>query len=369
MARCLVDVDEMRSQQHRNAGVTIVYTAVAMVALCAIISLALDYGRVQLVKTELQRAADAAARYGASGMRNVLNGTSAAAANAIAAAADNKADGTPVVLQSSDDELIIWNSTNKTATVTSDPLAANAVRVTARRTKAAGNAIPMSFASVVGFKSCDVTAVSIARFTTGEEESLTVKATGNPFLAGMPAGSAASVGNPHNNPDYAGTSSNPKQSPLESGISISPGAALSFDGVNGNAGNSSTSGNFTADGNTGDIQSNYTGNDNQIASMTGPLNSLVGVFLDDNKPTSGPTPANLDFSSAASRDFTTLKPQLKQIFFIGDGRTSNGDVQHFIPPAGATRLFLATWDGYEWNNNQGSFEVTVHGVGAVTLVK
>jgi hypothetical protein len=50
---------------------------------------------------------------------------------------------------------------------------------------------------------------------------------------------------------------------------------------------------------------------------------------------------------------------LRQLFFIGDGLTSGGVIQQFVVPQGATRLFLATMDGYGQYNNIGSFTVTV----------
>jgi hypothetical protein len=56
---------------------------------------------------------------------------------------------------------------------------------------------------------------------------------------------------------------------------------------------------------------------------------------------------------------------LKQVFFIGNGLTSTNQVQQIIIPAGATRLFLGTADSGQWNNNIGSFTVTVTGVSAV----
>ncbi|HET9834372.1 MAG TPA: PEP-CTERM sorting domain-containing protein [Vicinamibacterales bacterium] len=50
-------------------------------------------------------------------------------------------------------------------------------------------------------------------------------------------------------------------------------------------------------------------------------------------------------------------------FFIGDGRRLDGVTpQYFIVPNGATRLFLGTMDGFEWNNNAGSLDVTVAAV-------
>ena len=51
-----------------SRGTVMVWAIVSMVALMAFVSLAVDMGRVQLAKTELQRAADAAARYGATGL-------------------------------------------------------------------------------------------------------------------------------------------------------------------------------------------------------------------------------------------------------------------------------------------------------------
>jgi hypothetical protein len=49
--------------------------------------------------------------------------------------------------------------------------------------------------------------------------------------------------------------------------------------------------------------------------------------------------------------------------FIGDGLRNDGlSVQQFIVPAGATRLYLGTMDGYGWWNNSGSFEVTATNV-------
>lgn len=91
-------------------------------------------------------------------------------------------------------------------------------------------------------------------------------------------------------------------------------------------------------------------------------NALVGVFLDDGSPTGAPTPEPLSFASGLG--FAWLAPEIGQIFFIGDGLTSdsyagqfNGEQQSFIVPSGATQLFLGTVDGSGWYNNTGSFAV------------
>jgi len=87
---------------------------------------------------------------------------------------------------------------------------------------------------------------------------------------------------------------------------------------------------------------------------------LIGVFLNDSEPT-GSGPSALDFTNNIS--FAELSPQLNQTFFIGDGLTGSGlgDIQRFLVPEQATRLFLGFADGYAvqglagyYNDNTGS---------------
>jgi hypothetical protein len=93
-------------------------------------------------------------------------------------------------------------------------------------------------------------------------------------------------------------------------------------------------------------------------------NALVGVFLDASSPTGKTTPASLDFTDGL--DFAYLYPELRQIFFIGDGRITSGPfagfTQQFTAPAGTKRLFFGTVDGEGWFNNSGQFivETVVH---------
>jgi hypothetical protein len=102
--------------------------------------------------------------------------------------------------------------------------------------------------------------------------------------------------------------------------------------------------------------------ENGISGITStPINSLLGVFLGPDLPSLSAAPASLSFASTASRDFVSLSPALKQVFFIGDGLTSTAAVQSFVVPAGATRLYLATHDGFGWYNNVGAYEVTIDG--------
>jgi len=173
-----------------------------------------------------------------------------------------------------------------------------------------------------------------------------VPGTSNMWLAGMPDLSTA-----------GGVDSAPGQSPvlalgtellaghqltfLDTGA-VSNGPCCAFDGPDG-----------------GSLTTSLYAPENGFAGMTAPINALMGVFLGPDQPDGTPVPPALNFGTSASRDFTVLTPGLKQIFFIGNGLTSGGVLQHFVVPDGATRFYLGTMDGYEWNNNMGEFRVEV----------
>jgi hypothetical protein len=78
----------------------------------------------------------------------------------------------------------------------------------------------------------------------------------------------------------------------------------------------------------------------------------------------------LDFSTAASRNFSTLSPQLKQVFFIGNGLDASGNLQSFTAPPGATHLYIGVMDeeGWWWDNTGTIQFVAVQGTTPV-LVK
>lgn len=342
----------------------------SLLTLCAFCSLAVDLGRMQLAKTELSRAADAAARAGAAGL---VTSKTEATKLATQYAALNKIDGQALSLDSSTDIKFVYvdPATYKVVPGSSKP--ANAVQVIAVRSAKRGNGIPMMFASMIGFKSGAVSAECIAMLVPPVSVDEDVAATANPFLSGMPSGSVASAINPHRNPDYAGSGRNIKQAPTSIGMTVEEGQVLTFDDIDGDARHSPTDPYTTPDGQLNDIghnnlttdyNNNYTAiyyNENGIADARIPINALVGLFLDDDAPnkTAAPT-ENLDFFTEESRDFKTLSPKLKQVFFIGDGMDSSGNRQQFIAPKNATRLFLATWDFYEWNNNAGSREIVIN---------
>src|SRR3982751_879435 len=97
----------------KRRGVTIIYVTLIMTALCMVLSLAVDYGHAQLVKTELRRAADASARAAAAYIYSDLNLGIAAAQDV---ASRNKADGVAVTVAMKDIEYGYWDVKKKTFT-------------------------------------------------------------------------------------------------------------------------------------------------------------------------------------------------------------------------------------------------------------
>jgi hypothetical protein len=225
----------------------------------------------------------------------------------------------------------------------------NAVRVTARRVSSRHTAVPTVFASILGQSTVDVSATCIAAYlTTPAPTRVTNKS--NPWLSGMPNGTTA------NSYDSA-----PSASPtlLVSG-GLTDGAELTFEATGTTSNQEGVEQAYAPDGNLNWIIHNYPGNEHGIADLKAPISSLIGVFLDDNQPNGTPAPGSLDFTTAASRDFATLSPQLKQPYFIGDARRADGTtLQKFVVPAGATRLYVGSMDGQQWSDNAGGFGVTI----------
>jgi hypothetical protein len=170
----------------RRSAFVLVYAAIMMVALVAFASLAIDFGRVQTVKTQLLRAADASAR--AAAVSFLTSGVSAAQSTAVAMAAANKADESSITIDPNNDvDFGTWNSTLRTFSPLSGASrsAANAIRVWCRRTSATGNPVRLSFAGVVGFSTMDVraSAISVATVTGGGVVGLTsVSLSGAAYL-------------------------------------------------------------------------------------------------------------------------------------------------------------------------------------------
>lgn len=134
---------------------------------------------------------------------------------------------------------------------------------------------------------------------------------------------------------------------------------------------------FGPEGNTGfgvSILSAFSGISGYIGPQQGPL---TGVFLTDDIPNGGTPPDTLIFTAGElGIDFLELAPGLGQIFFIGDGQTSGGELQKFFVPDGATRLALGVPDGFDfggvpgaYDDNDGAYQVVLdlHEVPAIPL--
>jgi Flp pilus assembly protein TadG len=339
-------------------GAALIYISVAMFVFMGMTSLVVDCARVRVVKMQLQAAADAAARYAVTG----LPVAATARSKAVTSAGENSADGTPVVVDSTlDVDIGIWDSSTKTFTVLTgvwEP-SATAVRVTARRTSARGNAISTYFGKLVGMSTVNVTVSAVAAI--GGDHQLTISALCCPWLAGMPDGTVITG---------AGNGSNaPTESPLQVGsFPIVPGRSIQFRNTTGQTADIDSGGVYGLDGSPTRVTIQQA-SVNGINSTTGPLNALMGIFLDDNAPNSTSANPALDYSTSTARDFTTASPMLKQVFFIGDGLTSTNQLQNFVIPQGATRLYLGVMDEKgHWYDNLGSITTTVYD-GQITLVQ
>lgn len=192
--------------------------------------------------------------------------------------------------------------------------------------------------------------VALSLFGQGQKsDTLTVNvpATANPYLAGMPNGTKAREG------DKA-----PQQSPVLVERTLSHAVAITFTAV-GAVEHTPACPPYCSGPNGANLGRHRGGAEHGISDIIAPMDALVGVFLDDGRPDRSKAPPGLDFRSFRADLATVSPPQLKQIFLIGNGRTSRGTPRRYLVPAKATRLYLGTMDGYEWNNNSGSFTVTV----------
>ena len=197
----------------------------------------------------------------------------------------------------------------------------------------------------------------------GEEVTLTVPASSDPWLAGMPPGSSASA----NATEPA--SQVPGQSPVELwGLPLTPGQALQFK-VSGQV-NHVTDGPFFPP--AGDLDSELcshsNGPENGISDISAPICSLLGVFLGSDQPSRSPSPSALAFSEGY-RDRTTRTPALKQVFYIGNGLDGASGPVSVVIPSGATRMFFGVMDAYGFQNNNGSFVVTIFERIPLTIVR
>ena len=360
------------------------YVIVMMTTLIGLCSLALDVAHIQVVNTQLQRAADAAAE---AAVAQLANGTTASTSAATTVATENTVDDNLIQSSQVTVQLMNWvSSTNHTVVSTAG--AANAVQVTIT------DNVPFFFACVIGFH----THVA-SRTSTAEEIVQTttqyVSTYSNPWLAGEPTGTQGSQPDPGWNGqgvnsehpweyDIAGPNGGttswgePYASPVQASITVTPGATITLSNVTGQGNNDFTfTSEYDATGNDSGYEAMYDDSaskgvsEHGMSDVTMPINSVSAVFLGSTLPDSNTAPPTLDFSTQAERDYTAgtnngeaevngqFAPQLQQVFYVGNGLTSTSQAESFVVPSGATRVFLGTMDGWEWSNNSGGFSVTM----------
>lgn len=89
----------------------------------------------------------------------------------------------------------------------------------------------------------------------------------------------------------------------------------------------------------------------------GPRGALAGIFVAD-KNVGANTLANF---SSATQNLSLQLPLTGQPFYIGDGKTPNGEYRRFVIPDGATRLYLGIIDD-PVTDNSGAFSVNITAV-------
>ncbi len=359
-------------------GMALVYLSIALFTLVGIVSLAVDFGRWEMCKTQLQRAADAGARAGAFTLASSYNNAPTVAATVTG---ENYVDTGKISANSKvtgSVQMLNWTSaSNYTVLSSGNYSQANAVRVTVSYT------VPLTFGSVIGISSKPATRSATAMLSL-KSQTVYVSANGNIWLSGEPTGTQASFTSTewegqNVNPqhpwqyDIAGpvgekaADGEPYESPVQSSITLVQGALIAVSGVSGsgNIGPGDPYGNALGEVNgvvntPSDDWNHATGyEEHGISDVTMPADAVMAVFLGSSLPDNSAAPASLDFSTAASRDYTSLSPLVKQPFYVGTGQTTSGKQQFIVVPNGATRLFVGMMDNMEWSNNSGGYNATI----------
>src|SRR4051812_45740614 len=103
------------TKRQRKPGIAVLYVVIFMTVGLAIASLAVDYGTVQLAKTQLRMAADSAAR---ASVQALGGSVSSVQDIAVQYAAANTCNGTAVAIsKNSDIEFLDWNPLTRTYSV------------------------------------------------------------------------------------------------------------------------------------------------------------------------------------------------------------------------------------------------------------
>jgi Flp pilus assembly protein TadG len=144
----------VRQPARRRRGIILMLSAFLMVFLLGVIAFAVDIGYIAHVRTDLQRATDAAAFAGAGAL---INGTSAAETEAVSYLGQNKVGGSTLGASNATVQFGTWSTTARTFTVNSN--SPNAIRVSATATQQ-----PFFFGKVFGKSDFAMTGQSVATY-------------------------------------------------------------------------------------------------------------------------------------------------------------------------------------------------------------
>jgi Flp pilus assembly protein TadG len=338
--------------------------------------LTVDVGRCRLARAELQTAAEAAARYAVSGAYGSATPGATATSYVTASLAQAKVDGA-LLGTAATVTVGTWNDSTRTFVASGTNV--NAVKVELAYTVGQAGRPKLIASAFPSAPIPQLSAVAISSMYLPHFEA-SARASGNLWLAGTPDNTTV-TNNAANAAQYdnSGTVASPKQRPVAidlDALGFKPGDTISFAGIDG-TGAYKAGATFGPDG---DVTRNVSVGDgstppvptdafNGIANTRAPIGSVIASFASDAAPTATAAPACLDFGSAAQRDYTQLSPQLKQVFYVGDGERSNGVRQTIVIPAGATRVFVGMMDAWQWNDNVGTFDVSVDGKPRIRTVR
>ena len=394
-----------RKDRDEGRGMTLLWAAGLMTVLIGISVLGLDVGRAMLAKGQLQDAVDAAALYGVTGLDTSPHEARRRVRESLA---ENDVLGRVMNVEDSQITFGAWDPRERTflPLPLDEAGTATALRVEVLVDNQTNEGFTPIFAHMIGDGSIEMRVKTTV--TRGEPFDLEIDSRSSPYLAGMPAGSSVpytagyqpEAGHPlrkkiveSKNRTYARgeqapatpldpygefdglpvdpllenkvwTESGDESQPLQVAIDVYPGQVLYFRDVNGGTGDYASGGQeYSLDGNTNRpniAQVPVNGYDTTRA----PLNAMMGVFLTDDAPTETAARDGLDFSTEHSRNQLEVRPETKQIFFIGDGMANENvgypQLQKIVVPDGATRLFLGVQDEYGWWwDNFGSVRTTL----------
>lgn len=125
----------------RRRGSAMLWAMLSTPVMVGFISFGVDWGRIQLSKSELNNALDASTRYAVTGLTD-----STASAKAISAAGQNNVIGRSLVLTAADVSTGSFDATTRVFTVNGTP--ANAVLI--RKTLGGTSGVPMAFGTLFG---------------------------------------------------------------------------------------------------------------------------------------------------------------------------------------------------------------------------